>query len=247
MIDSSEVYAAHADAWQTQGRLRQPFGGGAATFGGWRLMASGLPFGYLNAACVTDPRHADVAEARAWYRGRDVPWGALLPAGTPWPHGRLLLTQHIMAVEAGAFSGRAMPDGLELRKGDEDDLGASVMVDAGAFGTDSEASRAWMKPHFGFDEVDVAIGELDGAPVATGYALRCDGEAGPTVYLGGIAVLPAVRRRGVAAALSSWLLGRGFDRGARFAHLQCDSEAAGRVYSSLGFTEVGDIDIYVDL
>jgi len=103
-----------------------------------------------------------------------------------------------------------------------------------------------MEPHFGFDQVDVAIGELDGTPVATGYALRCDGEAGPTVYLGGIAVLPAARRRGVAAALSSWLLARGFDEGAGFAHLQTDSQGAARVYAKLGCVEFRGVDIYVD-
>jgi len=157
------------------------------------------------------------------------------------------MTHQLMAVQADAFSEARAPAGLTIRRGGEGDLSAAVLVDAAAFGTDSESSRAWMEPHFVVDEVEVAIGNLGGIPVATGYALRCNGDAGPTVYLGGIAVLPAARRRGVAAALSSWLLAHGFDQGARFGHLQCDAEGAGRVYARLGFVEVDGIEVYVDL
>jgi ribosomal protein S18 acetylase RimI-like enzyme len=210
-------------------------------------MASGLPFAYLNAGCVTDPVRADLAEAQAWYRSRDLPWGAIVPSGSPWPHGRFLMTHQVMAVEAESFVPAQVPLGLVLRKAEANDVGVVALVDADAFGTDSEASRAWMEPHFGFDEAVVALGELDGVAVATGYTLLCDGDAGQTLYLGGIAVLPAARRRGIAAALSSWLLWRGFEAGARLAHLQADSEAAGRVYARLGFEECDGIDIYVDL
>jgi len=247
VIGPAEVLVAHADAWQSQGRLREPFGGGAVTFDGWRLMASGLPFAFLNAGCVTDPARADLGEAQAWYAARGVSWGALVAAGSPWAHGRLLTTHHLMAVQADALNEALPPPGGTIRRGDQGDMSAAVLVDAGAFGTDSEASRVWMEPHFAFDDVEVAMGDLDGVPVATGYALRCNGEAGPTVYLGGIAVLPAARRRGVAAALSSWLLSRAFEQGARFGHLQCDSERAGRVYARLGFVQLNGIDIYVDL
>ena len=60
-------------------------------------------------------------------------------------------------------------------------------------------------------------------------------------------VLPAARGRGVAAAMSSWLLARGLARGAEFAHLQCDTATAGRVYGRLGFAEAGELDVYTEL
>ena len=59
-LDPFQVFTAHCDAWQVQGRLREPYGGGAAEFEGWRLMASGLSYAHLNAACVTDPALADI-------------------------------------------------------------------------------------------------------------------------------------------------------------------------------------------
>jgi predicted GNAT family acetyltransferase len=67
------------------------------------------------------------------------------------------------------------------------------------------------------------------------------------VYLAGVAVLEAARRRGIAAAMSAWLLERGFADGARLAHLHADTDTAARVYSRLGFAPAGELDIYVDL
>ncbi len=245
-IDSAKVFSAHADAWQTQGRLRAQYGGGTARFAGWRLMASGLPFAHLNAGCVTDVLTADLEEARAWYRSRTPAWGALVPSGSLWPHGPLVATQKLMAVQAGAFSRSAPPAGLLLRRASaaREDLEIIARVDSAAFGSDSPGAREWLMPLCGIEEAEVAIAEMGGAPVATGYAFRCDGDAGHTVYLGGIGVLPGARRNGVAAALSSWLLSHGFQEGAGFAHLQTDSEEAARVYARLGFEEYNGIEIY---
>ena len=89
--------------------------------------------------------------------------------------------------------------------------------------------------------------QLDGEAVGTAYALRSDGAAGPAVFLAGVAVVEAARRRGVAAAMSAWLLERGFADGARLAHLHPETDAAARVYARLGFIEAGALDIYVDL
>jgi len=71
--------------------------------------------------------------------------------------------------------------------------------------------------------------------------------AGPAVFLAGVAVLERARRRGIAAAMSAWLLEQAFAAGARLAHLHPDTDAAGRVYSRLGFTPAGALDIYVDV
>ena len=59
-------------------------------------------------------------------------------------------------------------------------------------------------------------------------------------------MLAAARRRGVGAALSSWLLERGFAAGAELAHLNPDTDEAARLYGRLGFTETPGLDIYVE-
>jgi ribosomal protein S18 acetylase RimI-like enzyme len=243
-IDSRRVFAAHADAWQSYGRLLEPQGGGAAEFPGWRLMASGLSYAYLNTACVTDPVLADVSTARAWYAERGLPWGMIVPSGSPWPHGRRLLSQRLMAATPACFSGTPAPAGLILRRAGADDIETVVAVDNNAFGSDPAAARAWLGPLCRLDELRVVIGALDGEAVAGGYSTICDGAAGESLYIGGIGVVQKARRKGIAAALVSWLVGLGFGAGACFAHLQTDSVNAARLYRKLGFREFDGIDIY---
>jgi GNAT superfamily N-acetyltransferase len=93
----------------------------------------------------------------------------------------------------------------------------------------------------------VALAEVDGDAVGTAYTVRSDGAAGPAVFLAGVAVLEPFRRRGIAGAMSAWLLERAFAAGARLAHLHPDTDAAARVYSRLGFSPAGALEIYVDL
>src|SRR5919112_1195274 len=214
---AERVRAAHADAWQEQGRLRVPYGGGAAELPGIRLMASGLQHPQWNNGDVTDARLVDIEQVAAWYAGLGVPWGVRVPAGMPWRHGRLLFGKRVM----GLTRLRPPPPvpGLVVRAA-------------------SSVERPWIEPHLSADRVTVALGLLDGQPVATAYALRSDGRAGPAVYVAGVAVLPEARRRGVGAAVSSWLVGRALGSGAQLAHLHPDDDAAARIYARLGFVEV---------
>ena len=243
-LDSARVFAAHVDAWQVHGRLLEAKGGGTAEYPGWRLMASGLPYSYLNAACVVDAAVADPAVARAWYESRNLDWGAIVPSGPAWRHGRRLLTQRLMASEPAGFSPARIPPGLVIRRAGPSDSEAVVAIDNGAFGSSQAAARAWLEPLCSFAEVQMALAELHGVPVAAGYATSCDGEAGPSLYIGGIGVLPPARRQGVASALLGWLLAPGFEAGASFAHLQTDSPDAARLYAKLGFRHFDGIDIY---
>src|SRR5256885_1266802 len=83
-------------------------------------------------------------------------------------------------------------------------------------------ARAWLAPLLGRAAppgVVVALAALAGGPVGAAYSLRTDGLAGPCLYLAGVGVLPAARRHGVAAAMSSWLLAQAFAAGAELAHL----------------------------
>jgi ribosomal protein S18 acetylase RimI-like enzyme len=242
---TERVRTAHGDAWQEQGRLREPYGGGAAELPGIRLMASGLPHPQWNNGDVTDGALVDLDRVRAWYAPLGVPWGVRVPAGAPWPHGRRLFAKRLM----GLTRLRPAPPvaGLELRAASSGDLEAVLHVDSVGFGSEPSAERPWVEPHLSADRVTVALAVLDGRPVGTASALRSDGRAGPAVYLAGVAVLPEARRRGVGAAMSSWLVGRAMASGAKLAHLHPDDDAAARIYARLGFVEVPGFDVYVDL
>ncbi len=242
----ARVRTAHADGWAVEGVLREPFGGGVATLRGIRLMASGLEHPQWNSADVTGP-YSDLEGARAFYAERNVAWGVRVPAGMPFKVGRHLFRMRLMGLLAGGLQAAPAVDGLTLRLAGPDDLETVLHVDTSAFGSDPELYRPWTAPHLGTPRITTALAELGGEPVGTAYSLRSDGPAGPAVFLGGVAVLEPARRRGVAAAMSAWLLERGFAEGARLAHLHPDTDAAARVYSRLGFRDAGALDIYVDL
>ena len=177
MLDSSHVFMAHVDSWQEQGRIREAYGGGTAEFAGWRLMASGLRHSYLNAACVTDYALADIDQARAWYRTRNVDWGIVIPSGSAWPHGRLLLRQCLMAVEAATLpkGSRCHRCASSDERGPEMSTSWPLLTPTRSVPT-SQMGALWLEPLCLSDRAKVAIGELDGVPVATGYALSCHSE-----------------------------------------------------------------------
>jgi GNAT superfamily N-acetyltransferase len=246
MMAPGRVHVAHADAWQAEGRLREPHGGGALEVRGLRLMASGLPQSQWNAGDVT-AADADLDAARAFYAARGAPWGVRVPPGIRWRHGRKLLALRLMALDAPAFAPAAPAPGIDVRAAGTDDLDAVVHVDAVAFEEDPSVERRWIEPHANAPGVEIALATLDGEPTGTGYTIRTDDRAGPCLCLAGVAVLPEARRRGVGAALSSWLLARGFAAGAELAHLHADTDDAARVYARLGFADAGRLDVYVDV
>jgi GNAT superfamily N-acetyltransferase len=242
---TDRVRTAHGDAWQVEGTLREPVGGGAAELPGIRLMASGLPHPRWNNGDVTDAALVDVDAVRAWYAARAVPWGVRVPAGEPWSSGRWLFGKRLMGL-TGLTPGPTVL-GLVVRPATASDLDAVLAIDCVAFASEPAVERPWLEPHLTCDRVTVALAVLDGEPVGTASALRSDGRAGPAAYLAGVAVLPHARRRGVGAAMSSWLVERALADGAELAHLHPDDDAGARLYARLGFVEVPGFDVYVDV
>src|SRR4051794_41976697 len=113
-MDVAGVRTAHADAWEAHGRHRERDGGGVARLPGVRLMASGLPHPQWNNGDVVDPAAVDVESVRQWYADRRVPWGLRLPAGGPWPHGRMLFRKRLMGLATPSFEPAVVPAGGAL-------------------------------------------------------------------------------------------------------------------------------------
>jgi GNAT superfamily N-acetyltransferase len=233
---------AVADAWQAEGLLRESRGGAAAEFRDVRVMASGLRRPHWNNADITGP-DPDLEAAHAFYAERGLPW-AIRVGGRPWPYGRHVMAQRLMALVPHGFQPAQAVEGLQLALAGPDEVETVAAVDAAAFGEDPQTQRPWIEPHLGAASVETALATLGGQPVATAYTLRSNGRAGPALYLGGVAVLEGARRQGVAAAMSSRLLQRGFAAGAQLAHLHADTEQSARVFARLGFHEAGELDIY---
>ena len=243
---AARVRTAHGDAWAAEGILREPAGGAARSLPGIRVMSSGLPQPQWNGADVTaaDP---DLEGARAFYAERGLTLGVRVPEGMPWDAGQHRVRLRLMGSSRRAFRPAPEVPGLALRVAGAADLDAVVELDAAAFGSGREETRPWIAPHLGAPGFTVALASLDGEPAGTGYSLRTDGAAGPSLLLAGVAVAEPFRRRGIGAAVSSWLLARGFAEGARLAHLQADTDAAARVYARLGFVDAGALDVFTDV
>ena len=242
----TRVQVAHADAWEAEGRLRERDGGGTLEVPGLRLMASGLPQAQWNSGDVTAP-DADLDTARAFYAQRGAAWGVRVPAGMRWAHGRHVLTLRLMALAPDGFHPAPAAAGIAVREAAPADLDAVLAIDTEAFGEDPAVERPWLAPHLGSPAITTALATLDGEPAGTGYAIRTDGRAGPALYVAGVAVRARARRRGVGAALSSWLIENALRDGPRLAHLHADTDAAARVYARLGFRDTIGLEVYVGL
>jgi ribosomal protein S18 acetylase RimI-like enzyme len=234
------VRAALGDAWQVLGVA------GVAELTGVRLMATGLPHAQWNSGDVDDAGVVDIEAVRRWYDDRRVPWGMRVPAGAPWPHGRLLFTQRLMGLTATMFVPAATDVDVRIRVATAADLDTVLSIDTVAFGTSAVVERPWIELLLTHPAVTVALAELGGVPVATGAVTRTEGRAGPAGYVAAIGVLPDARRRGIGAGISSWLTARAFHAGAALCHLHPDTDQAAAIYRRLGFVEVDGVDIYVD-
>jgi GNAT superfamily N-acetyltransferase len=243
------VWAAQADAWQAEGRLREPFGGGAAELPGIRLMASGLPHAQWNNGDVTEPAPVSWQEVRAWYAARagGVPWGVRVPAGMALGRGRLLFRKRCMGLLHAAFRPVDPPPGTTIRVAAPADDDTVARIDASAFGDPLESIRRWVGPHLGAPGFTVAVAISGGEAVGIATAIVTKDRAGACVGIFGVGVAKQARRRGIGAALVSWLLQRAIAKGIDLAHLNPNTDEAARLYARLGFVETAGLDVYADV
>ncbi len=245
------VRMAHGDAWQAEGHLRAAFGGGAAELPGVRLMASGLPHQQWNNGDVHDPARFPLDAVRDWYAARafgaGVPWGVRVPAARPFAHGRHLFRKRCMGLERAQFVRGLAPSAVRVRAATRADAEIVAAIDAAAFETPLDVARPWALPHLESTSCIVALAEVGGETVGVAMGISTDAWAGPALGIFGVGVLAHARRRGVATALTAWLVERGFSAGAQLAHLNPNDAAAAAVYRRLGFVETAGFDVYVGL
>jgi GNAT superfamily N-acetyltransferase len=214
-------------------------------------MASGLPHAQWNNGDVTDPARVDVEAVRAWYAARahgdGVPWGVCVPVGSHFAHGRHVFRKRCMALLPQQFRAVPASSGVTIGEAQPADVDTFARIDAAAFAGTVEETLPWVAPHFGATGFIVALATLDGEPVGVATAIHTEDRAGSCVGIFGVGVLEHARRRGIGAAMTSWLLEKDFARGATLAHLNPDSEAAARLYARLGFIETAGLDVYCGL
>jgi ribosomal protein S18 acetylase RimI-like enzyme len=216
------------------------------------MMASGLPHPQWNSGDVA-AADADLDAARAFYDSLGVAaWGLRVPASVPWQRGRRIGERRLMWLAPGSLRGERA-DGVSIEAAGGDELEAVLAIDSAAFDADPAFGRGWIAGLLrasdegpqgaGGGVIDYALARTNGEAVGCAFSVL----AGDSVHVAGVAVLEAFRRRGIGGALSSWLLERGFERGAAFAHLSPDDERAASVYRRLGFAEAESFGIWIDV
>jgi ribosomal protein S18 acetylase RimI-like enzyme len=243
-IDGDLAFAALADAGQAQGVARKSQGGAAAWLGDTGVASSGIPTPKYNTANVLDVDAFDFDATDEWFSQRLVPWGVQVRGRQRFDYGKHLFSERLMAVWPDDL--RHVSEGVVPMQADSSDLVSLVRVDESAFGvSESNLISRWIEPHLSSPEIVTAKIDILGNPIATGYVVMCDGRAGRTGHVGGVAVVPAMQRRGLGALITTWLADQAFERGADFVHLFTTNPTAARVYSRLGFHDTTSVDIYV--
>ena len=163
----------------------------------------------------------------------------------------------LMHIPAGAFRPALAPHGvrLEVVRPDEDVALIHAVASIGFAAPGTAIGRAGPEAlDAAADAVNdgivtatreqLAVGNTvtmaawaDGSPVAIGSHNPRDG----VTEIVGVATLPAYRRRGFAAAVTSALVDDALSRGIRIVCLSADDGTVARVYARLGFETVGTV------
>lgn len=227
-------------------------GGAVHEVDGLAVCLTGVPVEAFNPTLVEgppgDPASA-IAAAEGHYAGTGLSLGIDLEPSLHGPvraaaaHAGLTMIESRpgMIVPIAEVTPPPVPPGVELlRVEDPALLDDVVVVDAAAFGGEAAMTRRFLPDAVLEDPAQrVYAARVDGELVAAGESTTLDGVIG--VF--GIATVPAFRRRGIGAALTSFLIA---DRAAEadVAVLDASDLGAG-VYRRLGFTEMSTWEVWV--
>jgi hypothetical protein len=160
------VRTAHGDAWQAEGRLREPSGGGVCAVRGARAMASGITTPKWNNAEVTH-HQVDLDALSAWYGSRGLPWGLRVPLELSLAVGEALFVKRCMGLLASGGAESRLRQlgpagGVQVRRLRADERDRFVALEVAAFGDAPATARAGLGPQFGRAGFDHWVAELAG-------------------------------------------------------------------------------------
>jgi ribosomal protein S18 acetylase RimI-like enzyme len=203
-----------------------------------------VPIGAIDDAQATTAALAQLRQAFAQHQRRPrfefntLPWPKL-PSLLESAGFQLQERHPLMVCTPGSFRHFAAP-GVTVRflGGDEPaaTLAATMALQSESFGGPAELPPAdeikRLRNQLRAGTLCYALATLDGVPAGAGSTAPIDGVA----EVGGVATSPALRRRGVAATLTSFLADQLFAAGGTLAWLSAGDAAAQAVYARVGFT-----------
>jgi ribosomal protein S18 acetylase RimI-like enzyme len=224
---------------------------------GWRYYARPRPG---ETSFTGDDVHAVLGRQRELDQPRQFEWvidvapgvrGAVADAGLD------IEDRPLMAMAAGDFVHTPTPEGAQIKLlAPDDDLARATAVAMIAFGEPGtsigetgverlpEVAAAldtgtieFARTRMAAGATTLAVAFVDGAPVASGSHQPTGGVTEVT----GVACLPAYRRRGLGAAVTSALVADALAKGVETVCLSAGDDEISRVYARVGFREVGRV------
>ena len=205
-----------------------------------------VPMGAINDAQATIAALAELRRAFAQHQRRPrfefnaLPW-PMLPSLLESAGFELQDRHPLMVCTLNTFRRFAAP-GVAVRFLGGDDpapaLAAAMALQSESFGGPAELPPAdevaRIRDQLRAETLCYAFATLDGMPAGAGSTAPIDGVA----EVAGVATTPALRRRGVAATLTSFLIEQLFAASGRLAWLSAGDAAAQAVYERVGFAVV---------
>ncbi|WP_406146518.1 GNAT family N-acetyltransferase [Streptomyces sp. NBC_01012] len=204
-----------------------------------------------------EPTARDIADLVAAFRAHDrLPRLEFLPTWAPAVEPALLAAGFtvesrapVMACTADRLLTPKPVDGLRIAEPvTEAEFTDAAAVQHTGFGSDGgpdddssdggpdDGEIAWLRTAAAGGGV-AALATLEGRPAGAG---GCSVPADGIGELAGLAVAAPFRRRGVGAALSSWLTHTAFERGYRTVWLEPGGPDVERIYASIGYRRAGE-------
>lgn len=242
VIAAERVHAAHADAWEVEGRARARYGGGSHRVRGARLMASGLPDARWNNADVT-AADVDLDAVVGWYQSRAVPWGIRVPLSLAIAFGAPLFVKRCFALLPDELADIEVEVGARILRVQPAGLARFVAAEAAAFDTPARLAASWIEPVFGTPGFVHWLAERDGRPLAVATTVASAGDAGPAVMLTGLGSLPGTDPSVTAALARAALVAAVEDEPATLVHTHGDPDDDAGLFEGLGFTEVEGLEV----
>jgi ribosomal protein S18 acetylase RimI-like enzyme len=193
------------------------------------------------------PSADDVAALVCAYRERGrVPRLEYLPTLAPAVEPALVDSGFALEARAPLMVLRTLaaaspPSGVELVEADsEQDVRAAAAAQHEAYGEPDEPTDGWVEGVLR----SIAAGGLlvlarDAQTQEAAGGGQCTPPQAGASELAAIGVRPAFRRRGIAAAMTSWLAARMRGRGADLVYLTAAGETEAGIYARVGFERVG--------
>lgn len=152
-----------------------------------------------------------------------------------------ILSEPVMAVEVSGVLRAPTPSGVVIERARRtEDLSAAIDVEIEVFGTKRPIAEALLPPAVAdHPRMRAYVARLDGRPVAGAQARR----DGRTVGVFGVGTVERARRRGIAAALTSFVV-TDHEGVADVAWLE-SSDLGLPVYERLGFRAVARSEVWV--